>query len=135
MRKSKKLNRTSQILFATALATMGFVLSGGVQAAEQAIRAEETGKAPETSIPFVNQGGVRDWQAVGESTIYVQDASGSWYKATLMGPCPDLPFAKSVGFETKGVNKLDKFSAIVISGQRYPLASFVASGPPPKPGA
>ena len=48
-----------------------------------------------------------------------------------MAPCTDLTFATVIGFETKGVNRLDKFGSVVVSGQRCPLSSFVASGPPP----
>lgn len=87
--------------------------------------------ATETSLPFANQGGVRDWQADGDSKIYVQDASGKWYLATLAVPAPDLPFATKIGFETKGADRLDRFGVLIVQGARYPLSSLVQSGPPP----
>ena len=87
--------------------------------------------AAETSLPFANQGGVRDWQADGDSKIYVQDASGKWYLATLAVPAPDLPFATKIGFETKGADRLDRFGVLIVQGARYPLSSLVQSGPPP----
>ena len=88
--------------------------------------------AKEASIPFVNQRGIRDWQAVSDEQIYVQASGGQWYLATLMAPAPDLPFAQTIGFETKGIDRLDRFGAIVVAGTRYPLKSLVESGPPPK---
>jgi hypothetical protein len=85
---------------------------------------------------FVNEGGVRDWQADGEDMLYIQDARGNWFLAKLETPCPELPFARSIGLETKGVanksgERLDKFGSVVVSGQRYALTSLSPSGPPP----
>ncbi|MBO9574921.1 MAG: hypothetical protein J7494_04215 [Sphingobium sp.] len=129
----------SRYIFATVMAAIAFVMTGGVQAAEQAVKAEEARIAPaETSIPFANMGGIRDWSAVDDTTLYVQDSSRNWYIAKLLAPCTDLSFATTIGFETKGVNRLDKFASVVVSGQRCQLASFVASSAPPakpKPGA
>jgi hypothetical protein len=122
----------STYVMASLLAATAFVLAGGVQAAEQAIQAEGGAAKPaETSIPFANMGGIRDWRAIDDETLYVQDVRRNWYVARLMAPCPDLTFAQAIGFETKGVNQLDRFAAVVVRGQRYQLASFVASGPPP----
>jgi hypothetical protein len=117
---------------ASLLAATAFVLTGGVQAAEQAVKAEEgVTAAHETSIPFANMGGIRDWKAIDDETLYVQDVRRNWYIAKLIAPCPDLMFATAIGFETKGVNQLDKFGSVIVRGQRYQLASFVASGAPP----
>src|SRR5690606_35817611 len=54
----------SRFILAAALAGAAFVMTGGMQAAAQAVAAEE-GKAAapkETSIPFANMGGIRDWR-------------------------------------------------------------------------
>lgn len=128
-------------LVALLLASAGFVMTGGVSAAEQAAHSEEAASnsasaqaqaRSDASIPFVNHGGVRDWKSVGDDVIYVQDAHRNWYRATLMGPSPDLPFATAIGFETRGLDRLDRFSSILISGRRYAIKSFTTSGPPPK---
>lgn len=125
----------TRFIFATAMSALAFVMTGGVRAAEQAVKAEEAKAAPsapaETSIPFANMGGIRDWEAADNSSIYVQDNSRNWYLAKLSAPCVDLPFATTIGFETRGVNQLDRFGTVIVAGQRYPLTSFVASGPPP----
>lgn len=118
--------------FATVAAALAFAATGGFQAMAQATgNGASATQAGEAAIPFVNHGGVRDWQAAGDDKVYVQDSQGKWYLATLAMPSPDLPFATAIGFETKGIDRLDKYGAVVIAGSRYPLASLVASGPPP----
>ena len=94
--------------------------------------ADAAPAAQETSIPFIDMGGIRDWQAIDDNALYVQDVARKWYLAKLMGPCTDLSFATTIGFETKGVNRLDRFGAVVVNGQRCPLTSFVASDGPPR---
>lgn len=94
--------------------------------------AGEVAKPAEASIPFVNHGGIRDWRDDGREAIYVQDQHRQWYRATLMSPCIDLPFANTIGFETRGTDRLDQFSALIVKGQRCHLQSLVKSAPPPK---
>lgn len=115
-------HRTSSLI-AAGFAALALVAFTSVAASAQA--------SAETSLPFANQGGVRDWQADGDSKIYVQDASGKWYLATLSVAAPDLPFATKIGFETKGTDTLDRFGVLIVQGARYPLSSLVQSGPPP----
>jgi hypothetical protein len=91
-------------------------------------------KAPQAvSIPFVNHGGIRDWRADNRDTVYIQASNRAWYKATLMSPAFDLPYALTIGFDAGPTGALDKFSSIVVRGQRYPIASLERiPGPPPK---
>jgi hypothetical protein len=115
-----------------------FAASGGIQASEKAVQTE-LGQAratapravPDASIPFPNSGGIRDWHPDGTQGLYVQDAQGRWYHATLMGPCFDLPYTESIAFLTRGADSLDKFSAVAVRGRRCQFSSFVASAPPP----
>ena len=124
-------------IVAALLATTGFVMTGGVHATAQAVKAEEgqpvaaAAAVSETSIPFANMGSIRDWQAIDDSSLYVQDMSRNWYLAKLIAPCTDLTFANAVGFETKGLNQLDRFGTVIVRGQRCQMISFVTSGPPP----
>ncbi len=128
------MSQFNRFALATVLATAAFIASGGLRAAEQAVAAEEAAATAgtETSIPFANRSGIRDWQAVDDDKLYIQDAQRKWYLATLATPAPDLSFATNIGFETKGVDRLDKFGVVVVGGTRYPLKSLVNSGPPPK---
>lgn len=86
----------------------------------------------EMSIPFVSFGAIRDWRAIDHDTLYVQDVHRYWYRAELMSSCFDLPWVETIGFDASGTNRLDRFSSIIVRGQRCPFKSFVASGPPPK---
>ena len=86
----------------------------------------------EVSIPFINHGGIRDWRADGDSALYVQDIHNRWYHATLMSRCIDLPFAETIGFDTRGNDSFDRFASVVVRGQRCPVTAIAASAPPPK---
>ena len=130
------------VLFAGAI----FALSGGIQASETAVKAEEAaavksaaspGQAVsralgvDASIPFANNGGIRDWYPDGTGALFVQDVHGLWYRATLMAPCFDLTTTEGVAFLAGGPNSLDKFSAVQVRGQRCQFNSFVTSVAPP----
>lgn len=84
----------------------------------------------ETSIAFVSNGGIRDWRAEDRDTLYIQDRQRNWHRAELFGGCHDLPYAQAIGFETRGTDRLDRFSSILVRGQRCAIRELVASGPP-----
>ncbi len=95
--------------------------------------AQSTEKPAEAYIAFANHGGVRDWRADGRDVIYFQDAHRQWYKAELFATSPDLPYTLFIGLDTGAMGRLDRWSSVYISGQRYPLKSFVKiDGQPPK---
>lgn len=102
--------------------------------AAPAVHAETASAArQEARIPFVNHGGIRDWRAVDRDTLYIQDRHRNWYRAELMGPAFDLNFSWTIGFDTGPTNTLDKFSSVVVRGQKYPIQSLVRiDGEPPK---
>jgi hypothetical protein len=87
---------------------------------------------PETSIAFANHGGIWDWREGDRQTIYIQDRFRRWYKATLMRPSHDLRGATAVAFETGPGDRFDKFSWVVIRGQRYAVDSLVRVDGPPR---
>ena len=66
------------------------------------------------SIPFANHGGVNNWRAVGDRTVYFEDQHRRWYRATLMGPAFDLPFVENIGINAGPSGSLDKFGAVVV---------------------
>ncbi|WP_242124492.1 DUF6491 family protein [Sphingobium sp. Sx8-8] len=115
--------------------TMIALLAAPLLIAGGALSAAPVQPKAEASIPFINHGGVWNWQADGSRGLYVQDQHRHWYYATLMGNCYDLPFANAVGFETRGIDTLDRFGTVIVRGQRCPIVSFVQSdGPPVKAG-
>ena len=87
--------------------------------------------APEAQIPFAKRN-IWNWQVVDDKTVLIQDIGRKWYKATLFGPCIDLPFAQKIGFDSGPTGTFDKFGAILVRGQRCPLNSLVETAAPPK---
>jgi hypothetical protein len=87
--------------------------------------------APEVQIPFAKTN-IWNWQVVDDKTVLIQDQSRRWYKATLFGTCINLPFANKIGFDSSPGGTFDKFSALLVQGQRCPLSSLVKTEAPPK---
>ena len=88
---------------------------------------------PQASIPFANNGGIRDWQADHDRGLWVQDVHGKWYYASLMSPCTGLNFAQSIGFDTRPMGSFDRWSAIVVPRYgRCVVKTFAPSGAPPR---
>ena len=108
------------------LVALGMVAAPAAYAQSQGVDAPQ-----EASIPFVNHGGIRDWRSGDRDTLYIQGRNRQWYEATLMAPAHELPFAWAIGFDTGPMDRLDRFSSIIVRGQRYPIVSLVkVDGPP-----
>jgi hypothetical protein len=123
---SKDIDMTRELLIAPLLA-LGLAASPAIASPDQ-----PQAEAPaEARIPFVNHGGIRDWRAEDNDTLYVQDRHRQWYKATLMHNAIGLRFANAIGFETRGIDSFDRFSSIVVDGQRIPIQSLVRVEAPP----
>jgi hypothetical protein len=98
--------------------------------------ANEPAKEPralgvESSIVFPSDSSIRNWQADRDRGIWIQGRGNDWYYGSFAGFCRDLDFAQAIGFETRGAGRLDKFSSIIVRGERCQLSSFVTSAPPP----
>lgn len=108
------------LLTATALVPMSSALAAGQPV------------APQASIPFVNLGGVYNWQADGTQGLWVQDSRKHWYYASLLGPCFGLDFATTLGFDVDPMGTLDRFGAVIVPGWgRCNFSSLAASNGPP----
>ena len=94
-------------------------------------------QSADPSIPFASSGGIRDWRAIDDHTLYIQARGGQWFKATTMGDCIGLNFADKIGFDAGGTDTFDKFSRLIVRGQPCPIQTLVkVDGPPaskPKP--
>jgi hypothetical protein len=116
-----KTHRIARTLATIAVLALPF----GVACAHESI-------APEAQIPFVNHGGIYNWQADRDQGLWIQDAHRNWYYATLMGRCNGLSFATAIAFDTRPLDTFDRFSAIVVPGSgRCPVQNFAASDAPP----
>jgi hypothetical protein len=82
------------------------------------------------SIPFADLGNIRDWRADGHDAMLIESQGGDWYRATFWAPCYELPFAETVGFVTEPGGSLNKFSSIVVGGQRCWFRTFEPVAPP-----
>ena len=117
-----------------------FLLAAGAPAlaAEPAPAANEAPAQAreEARIPFADKGGIRDWSAgADDETLYVQDSQRRWYKATLLGPAFALNTEWAIGFDTGTGGTFDRFSHVVVDGQRYAVGSLVRiEGEPPRRG-
>lgn len=87
--------------------------------------------AREVEIPFASQN-IWRWRVVDNTTVVIQDRGRRWYKATTFGYCIDLPFAQNLAFVSNPSGSFDKFSSIIVRGQRCPLRSLVQTTAPPK---
>jgi hypothetical protein len=110
-------------------AITGALLSGA------AVALPPTPAPQEASIAFADHGSIQTWQADSDQAVYVQGDNHQWYHATLMGPCLDLRFAEAIGFETRGTGNFDRFSTLIVRGQRCQVQSVVKSAPPPRKNA
>jgi len=119
----------------TAFAYGAMALAGTT--AVFAAPADVPKKTVEVSIPFVSHGGVKDWRAVDDHTLYIESQGSQWFKATTMGMCIGLDFADKIGFDGGGTDTFDKFSRLIVRGQPCPIETLVkVDGPPaskPKP--
>lgn len=88
--------------------------------------------APEAQIAFANHGGIYNWQVGDDRTVLIQSQNRKWYKATLLSPCFNLPFAQRLGFESNSDGSFDKFSSIQVRSQKCPLISLVETTAPAK---
>lgn len=84
----------------------------------------------ETSIAFPNYGAIRNFEADGNDGVWLEDRQRRWYYAELQGGCQELNFAQAIGFDTRGSATFDKFSSILVRGDRCPVVSLVTAEKP-----
>ena len=116
---------TRRILLALAAAAS---LAGGAAFAEPApVPAVEQ----EARIPFLHISRFRTFRAVDRETLYIENRRNQWYRVSLLGHCPGLPYTMTIGVDTRGSQTLDRFSTLLVDGDRCAIRSVVRSGPPP----
>jgi hypothetical protein len=84
---------------------------------------------------FTSSGGIRDWRADGNQALFIQAPNGKWFRAELMSPCIDLPFAEDIGLITRPAGRFDKFSSIMVKNRTCQVRSLVASEGPSRKNA
>ncbi len=84
----------------------------------------------EAKIVFPNRGAIRNFEADGNDGLWLEDRQRRWYYAEIAGGCQELNFAQAIGFDTRGSPRFDRFSAIIVDGERCPISSLVTSQKP-----
>jgi len=79
----------------------------------------------QAEIPFVNYGGIRNWRAYDNRTLFIEGNGRQWYRADLMGPCIGLNFAEHIGIDSHPMNTFDRFSTVRVDGQSCAVKSVV----------
>ena len=102
-------------------------LSAAAPAAAEAPQAPVA--SAEASVPFANQR-IRSFRALDPHSVYIRVNANRWYLARTATFCRELPYALAIGVDTFG-STLDRFSTLIVDGERCPLTSLVRSGPPP----
>ena len=86
-----------------------------------------TAAASETRVEMIN------WLADGERGLWIQANNLRWFYARFANICPGLQSTNSLGFDTGVSNRIDRTSAISVSGhQRCKVQTLVPSNGPPK---
>lgn len=115
------------MLHPLAFAAVAWIVTGTLSATEPAAAAPH-----EASIPFVDHHGILDWKVGDATMLYIQARDRTWYRATVLSSCRNLEFATRIGFDSGPSSQFDRSSYLLVEGQRCPVLSVVASGPPPK---
>jgi hypothetical protein len=90
-------------------------------------------EAPESSIPFADRGGIRNWQADGSKGVWIQATGGKWYYASFSSPCNGLPFSEGLRFVPEPTGDLSRWSSIRLAhAERCFFRSLQPSDGPPK---
>jgi hypothetical protein len=103
-------------------------------AAAAPVAAAQPADAPveqEASIPFFRYSRLASFTPIDDDTVYLR-SGGRWYRAELFGPCFNLPWATSIGVDTRGSSSLDRFSTLIVGGDRCRIESLVRSEAPPR---
>jgi hypothetical protein len=97
-------------------------------ASPAAVPAQRIGT--QTAIDFAGGGGIRDWHAEDEQSIYIMDRMGRWYHATFSHRCARLPNSGTVHFETDALGRFDHFSQVHTSWGTCQVDRIVRSHAP-----
>jgi hypothetical protein len=105
------------ILAATALTlAAGCATTGSEQAAAPVVY---TVVEADAAIPFANT--VRGFRAGkdAEKSLLIEGGNGNWYRATLRDYCArDVRWEQAIALDTGPLNRFDKFSTVLVNGQR-----------------
>ncbi|HEV7606412.1 MAG TPA: hypothetical protein VGO61_03705 [Steroidobacteraceae bacterium] len=92
--------------------------------------------AGEVSIPFANDGGIREWSADGSKGMWIEAANGHWFYASFSSQCTTLQSALGVKFVPEPSGALSRWSSIRLQhDERCFFRTLQPSTAPPKKAA
>lgn len=84
----------------------------------------------ETVIPFVSSIKSVEWERASDRSVYIRGGNGDWYLVRTTNRCTRLATSLALGFETSALDQLDRHGALLVQGQRCPVASISRSEGP-----
>lgn len=110
----------------------GLTLSAAAALAGCATAAPPETASNETVIPFISSLPSVEWKAISDRAAYVRGGRGEWYLVRTTNRCTRLRSSPALGFDVAAQDQLDRYGALLVQGQRCPVASITRSDPPPK---
>jgi hypothetical protein len=87
----------------------------------------------DSAATYLNRTRLRDWLADGERGLWLQAVDLRWFYARFAHACHGLGATNSLSFDTRGSDKIDGSSAVVVPGSgRCTVLSFLPSHGPPQ---
>lgn len=112
-----------------------FVPLVGLAAAGASAAQHQRPIGQETSIPFADQHGLRDWrEGPSRDVFYVQDYRDKWYRVQLSGPCIGNMASLRIAYTTGPGGAFDRFSRVFstdLPRMTCSVVSIKTSPPPP----
>ena len=108
------------------------ILAGALLSSAALANPAPASEPRQARIPFANSGGISGWQSAGRSAILLEGVGRKWYRAEVLGYCPDLDIATTIGFDTNANGDFDSFSSLIVRGRRCPIKSLVETAAPAK---
>lgn len=95
-----------------------------------ALGAISGAQAADDYLSFADMGGILNFKPNGDEGIYIEGRNREWYYAQFFAPCYDLRFHEQIGFVIDSTGDLDRFSSILVGGQRCYFKSFERTDKP-----
>ena len=74
----------------------------------------------------------RGFQVARDDSLILRVGADRYYRATVWEPCArELRWDDTIAFDTGPVDTLDRFSTVLVSGQRCPIRTFDQIAEPP----
>lgn len=92
------------------------MLATGANVSNSSCAAENA--AQPATVWFAKVGDLLSWQPVGHDAVLLETSRGGWLRADFTAPCRDLPFTFSISLVSEPNGHLDRYSSILVDGQR-----------------